>query len=169
MTHPRHAGAPAGELPTIPDMPNFAILVVSDLQKSLKWYTDGLGFWVEKQLDGPDGQLAVVHLRRAQYRDLLLRPAREPLPEPRGRGVRLSFTFFEETEETMKALAERLATIPVGTVEGPLSTPWNTVDVVATDPDGYVVVMTTAADRTKADWTELKDSVRSGAPVRRLT
>lgn len=149
-------------------MPNFAILVVSDLAKSLEWYVDGLGFWVEKQLDGPDGQLAVVHLRRAQYRDLLLRPAREQLAGPLGRGVRLSFTFFEETEDSMRAMAERAGALPHGTVEGPMYTPWNTVDVVTTDPDGYVVVMTTVADPSRTDWKQLQDRVRSGEAVQPL-
>ncbi|MEQ4715019.1 VOC family protein [Nonomuraea sp. B19D2] len=159
--HPSHQGQPTGVDPDeIPDMPNFAILVVSDLSKSLEWYVDGLGFWVEKQVEGPDGQLAVVHLRRAQYRDMLLRPAREPLAGPLGRGVRLSFTVNAETEASMREIAERLEKLPQGTVKGPLATPWNTVDVEATDPDGYVVVLTTVADRART-WTELKESVRA--------
>ncbi|GAB1640126.1 VOC family protein [Krasilnikovia sp. MM14-A1259] len=165
--HPSHEDAPAGVgFDDVPDMPNFAILLVSDLDRSVQWYVDGLGFWVEKKLTGPDGQLAVVHLRRAQYRDMLLRPAREPLPGPLGRGVRLSFTLNGETEESMRAIAARLEKLPQGTVNGPLSTPWNTVDVEATDPDGYVVVLTTVADRART-WNELKDSVRTGdQPVR---
>ena len=160
--HPSHEGAPEGVgFDDVPDMPTFGILLVSDIEKSVEWYVDGLGFWVEKKLVGPDGQLAIVHLRRAQYRDILLRPAREPLDGPLGRGIRLSFTLNAETEDTMRATAERAAKLSQGTVVGPLSTPWNTVDVEATDPDGYVVVLTTVADRART-WNELKDSVRTG-------
>jgi catechol 2,3-dioxygenase-like lactoylglutathione lyase family enzyme len=168
MTHPSHEEMPAGELPEIPDMPNFAILVVNDLDRSLEFYTEGLGFWVEKQLDGPDGQLAIVHLRRAQFRDLLLRPAREPLTGERGKGVRLSFACFDETEASLREVAERTAALPFGSVEGPLSTPWNTVDVMATDPDGYVIVISTVADVTRTDWSDLQQRVRSGEEVQPL-
>jgi catechol 2,3-dioxygenase-like lactoylglutathione lyase family enzyme len=165
--HPSHEAAPEGVgFDDVPDMPNFAVLLVGDLEKSLQWYTEGLGFWVEKQLTGPDGQLAVVHLRRAQYRDMLLRPARELPAGPLGKGVRLSFTVNAETEASMREIADRLAALPQGAVNGPLSTPWNTIDVEATDPDGYVVVLTTVADRART-WTELKDSVRADdRPVR---
>lgn len=165
--HPSHEVAPEGVgFDDIPDMPNFAVLLVSDLGSSLQWYTEGLGFWVEKQLTGPDGQLAVVHLRRARYRDMLLRPAREPLEGPLGGGVRLSFTVNAETEESMHAIAVRLRQLPQGRVNGPLTTPWNTVDVEATDPDGYMVVLTTVADRART-WAELKQSVLTDdQPVR---
>jgi uncharacterized glyoxalase superfamily protein PhnB len=159
--HPSHESAPEGvSFDDIPDMPTFAILVVSDLESSLQWYVEGLGFWVEKQLTGPDGQLAVVHLRRAQYRDMLLRPAREKLDGPLGRGVRLSFTVTSETEDSMREIARRLEKLPQGRVNGPLSTPWNTIDVEATDPDGYVVVLSTVHDRART-WTELTESVRA--------
>lgn len=159
--HPSHEAPPEGVgFDDVPDMPNFAILLVSDLDKSLEWYIDGLGFWVEKKLTGPDGQLAVVHLRRAQYRDMLLRPAREPLAGPLGRGIRLSFTVNGETEESMQVIADRVASLPQGTVNGPLATPWNTIEVEATDPDGYVVVLNTVANRART-WSELKDSVRT--------
>lgn len=159
--HPAHEAAPKGVgYDDIPDMPNFAVLTVSDLDASIKWYVDGLGFWVEKELTGPDGRLAIVHLRRAQYRDMLLRPAREPLEGPLGRGIRLSFTVNAETEESMREIAARLAKLPQGKVNGPLATPWNTIDVEATDPDGYVVVLTTVADRART-WSELEDSVRA--------
>jgi catechol 2,3-dioxygenase-like lactoylglutathione lyase family enzyme len=160
--HSSHEAAPEGVgFDDIPDLPTFGILLVSDIEKSVEWYVDGLGFWVEKKLVGPDGQLAIVHLRRAQYRDVLLRPAREKLEGPLGRGVRLSFTVNAETEESMRATVERLEKLPQGTVVGPLSTPWNTVDVEATDPDGYIVVLTTVADRAYT-WTKLRDGVRSG-------
>lgn len=159
--HPNHEKPPADVgFDDIPDMPTFAILLVSDLDASLQWYTQGLGFWVEKQLTGPDGQLAVVHLRRAQYRDLLLRPMREPLAGPLGRGIRLSFNVNAETEKSMREIAARLAKLPHGTVNGPLATPWNTIEIEATDPDGYLVVLNTVADRART-WAELKDRVRS--------
>ncbi|MFC7614595.1 hypothetical protein ACFQV2_14730 [Actinokineospora soli] len=56
LNHPSHESAPEGvDYDSIPDMPNFAVLLVSDLEKSLEWYIEGLGFWIEKTLTGPDG------------------------------------------------------------------------------------------------------------------
>ncbi len=113
-------------------MPAFVTFPVTDLAASTRWY-EALGFVVLATLPGPDGTDALVHLRRLRYQDLLLVPGR-PTPGPR-----VSFAAGEED------LAERAARVPRsagGTVEGPLDTPWFSRDLVATDPDGYVVVLT---------------------------
>lgn len=168
MSHPEHAGTPSDELPQTPDMPNFPILVVGDLDRSINWYVEALGFWVEKQLTGPDGRPAIVHLRRAQYRDILLTPERTPIEGRRGLGVRLSFTFFDETEDSIRALAEKARTVPGGSVEGPLRTPWNTVDLVSTDPDGYTVVISGVATTVRPDWQGVQEAARSGQQAQAL-
>jgi SAM-dependent methyltransferase len=160
MSHPAHEGVVETKDPSaIPDMPGFAIVVVKDYHESIRWYTEGLGFWVEKELTGPDGLPAVIHLRRAQYRDLLLRPARDELPEPRGKGVRLTFSCPEESEESLEKLAERARALQSGSVQGPMRTPWRTIDLVSQDPDGYEVVISTY--ETANDWAELQHSVRT--------
>ncbi|HZN73388.1 MAG TPA: hypothetical protein VFC00_17100 [Micromonosporaceae bacterium] len=76
-------------------MPVFVTLTVADLDRTVDWYVNGLGFISLFTMPGPDGGPALVHLRRGG-----------------------------------------------GLVEGPADTPWNTRDVRATDPDGYVVVFT---------------------------
>ena len=55
-------------------MPACATLTVSDLDASRRWYVDGLGFAVLAQVPGPTGSVALLHLRRWRYQDLLLVP-----------------------------------------------------------------------------------------------
>lgn len=54
----------------------FATLLVADLERTTSWYVDGLGFIALFTIPGPSGP-ALVHLRRWQFQDLLVRPASE--------------------------------------------------------------------------------------------
>ena len=80
----------------------------------------------------------LVHLRRWQFQDLLVRPAREAAAPG---GCTLSFAcVYDEVD----ALAERARAHGGGRVDGPADTPWNTRDVTTADPDGNIVVFTAA-------------------------
>jgi predicted lactoylglutathione lyase len=96
-------------------------------------------------LPGPDGP-ALVHLRRWQFQDLLVRPV-AAAPRP-GTGLTLSFAAVHEE---IDALAERARAHGGGRVDGPVDTPWNTRDLTVTDPDGTVVVFTAARPAAAAD------------------
>jgi catechol 2,3-dioxygenase-like lactoylglutathione lyase family enzyme len=128
-------------------MPAFVTFPVTDLAASTRWY-EALGFVVLATLPGPGGSDALVHLRRQRYQDLLLVPGR-PTPGPR-----VSFAAGDEDLDERAALARDAGG---GSVEGPVDTPWFSRDLVATDPDGYVVVLTAprlaeiAADREWSD------------------
>jgi catechol 2,3-dioxygenase-like lactoylglutathione lyase family enzyme len=127
-------------------MPMFATLVARDLQATVSWYTEGLGFINLFTMPGPDGAPVLVHLRRWQFQDLLIRPARGPVTS--GDGCQLSFAaVYGELD----ALAERARAHGAGRVDGPADTPWNTRDLTAADPDGQVVVFTAARPPELAD------------------
>jgi catechol 2,3-dioxygenase-like lactoylglutathione lyase family enzyme len=138
-------------------MPMFATLQARDLAATVSWYTDGLGFINLFTMPGPDGAPLLVHLRRWQFQDLLVRPARGPVtpgdrrargPVTPGRTCQLSFAaVYGELD----ALAERARAHAAGRVDGPADTPWNTRDLTATDPDGQVVVFTAARPPELAD------------------
>jgi catechol 2,3-dioxygenase-like lactoylglutathione lyase family enzyme len=119
-------------------MPSFATLSVSDLERSRRWYVEGLGFALLAEVPGPSGDVALVHLRRWRYQDLLLVPASSPL-SPAPRGIRLTFSAHGTDLDALVAQARATGG---GRVEGPSATPWNTLDVLAFDPDGYEVVFT---------------------------
>ncbi len=124
-------------------MPAFATLSVSDLAASRRWYVEGLGFAVLAEVPSPSGSVALLHLRRWRYQDLLLAPGRSPDVQP-ARGIRLTFSAHSTDLDALVAQARAVGSaIGGGAVEGPSATPWNTRDVVARDPDGYEVVFTT--------------------------
>jgi catechol 2,3-dioxygenase-like lactoylglutathione lyase family enzyme len=138
-------------------MPMFATLQARDLAATVSWYTDGLGFINLFTMPGPDGAPLLVHLRRWQFQDLLVRPARGPAtpgdraargPATPGSTCQLSFAaVYGELD----ALAERARAHAAGRVDGPADTPWNTRDLTVTDPDGQVVVFTAARPPELAD------------------
>jgi len=120
-------------------MPMFATLLASDLGATVSWYTAGLGFIELFAIPGPHGGPVLVHLRRWQFQDLLVRPASEPVAP--GPGCTLSFAAVHDE---LDALAERARAHGGGRVDGPADTPWNTRDLTTVDPDGNVVILTAA-------------------------
>jgi uncharacterized glyoxalase superfamily protein PhnB len=118
-------------------MPAFATVMVADVNASVAWYTDALGFITLFTIPGHDGGPVLVHLRRWQFQDLLIRPAQGPVTV--GSSVSLSFAaVYSEIDD----LASRAAEHGGGTSQGPTDTPWNTRDLLTTDPDGNVVIFT---------------------------
>jgi catechol 2,3-dioxygenase-like lactoylglutathione lyase family enzyme len=127
-------------------MPMFATLLASDIEATVSWYTAGLGFIDLFTIPGAGGAPALVHLRRWQFQDLLVRPAAGPITP--GDGCTISFAaVYDEIDP----LADRARSRGGGRVEGPVDTPWNTRDLTATDPDGHVVIFTAARPPELAD------------------
>lgn len=126
-------------------MPMFATLDVADLDLTTSWYVEGLGFISLFTVPGPSGP-ALVHLRRWQFQDLLVRTSSERITP--GNGCRLNFAaVFEELDD----LTTRARAHAAGRVEGPVDTAWNTRDLTTTDPDGNVVVFTAARPASQSD------------------
>jgi catechol 2,3-dioxygenase-like lactoylglutathione lyase family enzyme len=127
-------------------MPMFATLAARDLDATVSWYTEGLGFIDLFTMRGPGGTPVLVHLRRWQFQDLLVRPAYGPVTP--GTGCQLSFAaVYGEID----ALAERARAHGGGRVDGPADTPWNTRDLTTADPDGNAVIFTAARPPELAD------------------
>jgi catechol 2,3-dioxygenase-like lactoylglutathione lyase family enzyme len=116
-------------------MPAFVTLTVPDLERAVDWYVRGLDFVSLFTLPGPGGAPMLVHLRRWRYQDILVRPG-EATP-----GGAWAPSLMAVAED-LPALAERARAHGGGTVEGPYDTPWNTRDLVATDPFGNRLVYT---------------------------
>jgi hypothetical protein len=126
-------------------MPMFATLHVADLEATTSWYVDGLGFISLFAIPGPDGPV-LVHLRRWQFQDLLMR--RASAPAGAAPGCTLSFAaVYNELDE----LAARARSHGGGKVEGPANTAWNTRDLTTVDPDGNVVIFTAALPPDEAN------------------
>jgi hypothetical protein len=111
-------------------MPMFATLFVADLEATTSWYVDGLDFISLFAIPGRSGPV-LVHLRRWQFQDLLVRPATARVSA--ARGCSLSFAaVYRELDE----LAARARAHGGGRVDGPANTAWNTRDLTTIDPDG---------------------------------
>ncbi|MDR0359887.1 MAG: VOC family protein [bacterium] len=133
-------------------MPAFATVAVTDLVASTRWYVQGLGFEILAELPGPQGGTALVHLRRRRYQDLLLVPTAGERP-----GLGLSFAAGNED---LTARSDSLARVPGGSHQDPRTTPWNTLDLIAHDPDSNRITLTQIAGESSPGPLAQTDDVR---------
>ena len=132
-------------------MPAFVTFQCADIDRTERWYVDGLGFFVLARYPG------LVHLRRWRYQDILLvdRARDESIPV---HGVRLTIAAGDED---LAARAEQERRAGLGEARGPVATMWNTIDLASTDPDGHVVVFT-ALDRSRTSDPRFGERIRRG-------
>jgi catechol 2,3-dioxygenase-like lactoylglutathione lyase family enzyme len=129
-------------------MPAFVSLTVADVRRTVDWYVEALGFVALFTMPGPNGEPALVHLRRWRYQDLLVRPG-TPAPAT-GMVVSVS-ALAEELDGIAERARAHAARTGTGSVDGPLDTPWNTADLRTTDPDGYPLVFTARRPEGRRD------------------
>ena len=129
-------------------MPAFVTLTVADVRRTVDWYVEALGFVPLFTMPGPDGEPALVHLRRWRYQDLLVRPG---TPQPATGAVVSVSALAEELDGIAERARAQATRTGAGSVEGPVETPWNTVDVRTTDPDGYPLVFTARRPEGRRD------------------
>jgi len=139
-------------------MPTFVTFECADIDRTARWYVDGLGFFVVAQYPG------LTHLRRWRYQDILLVDRQSDASTP-SRGVRLTIAAGDED---LVARAERARGTGLGETKGPAATGWNTIDLACTDPDGHVVIFT-ALDRSRVPDPRFSESIRRGYEEARAT
>lgn len=123
-------------------MPAFLTLTVADLERSVRWYTDGLDFVELARMPH------LVHLRRFRHQDILLFPQRPGLPAAES-GAGWSFSL--RGGPGLPALAERLAAYAPGASPGVQRMPWNVDELRCTDPDGYTIVFSERVPEEESD------------------
>ena len=117
-------------------MPMFVTVPTSDLDASVDFWTEALGFFTLFSIPG-----RLVHLRRWAFQDVLLVPApQEPSPAP-GPAMSVSFACVLSQIDEIAAVCEQRRP---GSVTGPRITPWNSSEVEVTTPEGVRVVLTAA-------------------------
>ena len=141
-------------------MPMFPTLTVADVEASVGWYSEVVGFGTVFVLPGADGGPVLAHLRWRKYADVLLVPDAGAADSEgvKGAGVSLSFLVGDVSVD---AMAERLAGRGVALEEGPVTRPWNTREIVVVDPDGYRLVFFEAVDVGRS-FDDVMGSVRAG-------
>ena len=122
-------------------MPMFATLIVDDVERSVDFYQNVLGFKNIFTMPGPDGKPSLVHLRWVKYADLLITTPRDgrALVEPKGVGVSLNFNMLKHFNGDMEAFANHVRDRGAN-VTGPVDQPWNVREVTILDPDGYKLI-----------------------------
>jgi uncharacterized glyoxalase superfamily protein PhnB len=110
-----------------------ASLTVKDLQKSLAWYRDVVGFTVENEYER-EGTLRAVGLRAGAVQILLAQDdGAKGLDRVKGEGFSLQITTAQNVDEIAKRIKEL-----GGTLESePADMPWGVRAFRVKDPDGF--------------------------------
>ena len=110
-----------------------ASLTVKDLQKSLAWYHDVVGFTVDQRHER-EGRLRAVALKAGDVRLLIGQDdGAKGWDRVKGEGFSLQITTGQSVDEIAKRIKER-----GGTLESePTDTPWGARVFRLRDPDGF--------------------------------
>lgn len=130
--------APAGARPAAPKSalalndvaPGFT---ANDLEKSLAWYRDILGFAVEERWE-KDGKLAGVQLRAGKAVFML---GQDDWQKGRDRKKGEGFRIYLETSQDIDAVAKRIESAGGRLDQQPKDQSWGVRDIAMTDPDGF--------------------------------
>jgi uncharacterized glyoxalase superfamily protein PhnB len=114
-----------------------ASLTVKDLQASLAWYQDVVGFTVERRYER-EGALRAVALKAGAVEILIGQDdGAKGLDRVKGQGISLQLTTSQNVDEIAKRIKEH-----GGTLESePADTPWGARVFRLHDPDGFKLVI----------------------------
>jgi catechol 2,3-dioxygenase-like lactoylglutathione lyase family enzyme len=133
-THPQRRQPESLRLRSI--MPSYT---VNDIQRSVAWYQDGLGFFVaERWEDG--GELKGVMLKAGSCQ---LGLAQDDFKKGRDRKKGEGFRIWCDTAQNVDAIAARLRAFGGSIVEEP-GNRWDAYSFTAQDPDGFKITISQA-------------------------
>jgi PhnB protein len=117
-------------------------ITANDVEKSLVWYRDVVGFAVEERWE-KDGKLAGVQLRAGTVVFMLGQDDwKKGRDRRKGEGFRLYGTTAQDVDILAKKIEARGGTLD----QQPTDQPWGRRDFSLTDPDGFKI---TIAKETK--------------------
>jgi catechol 2,3-dioxygenase-like lactoylglutathione lyase family enzyme len=114
---------------------------VSDLERSLAWYRDGLGFFVSERWE-EGGRLEGVMLKAGACHVGL---SQDDFTKGRERTKGVGFRIWCETFQDVDALAARLKKFG-GTITEEPGNRWDTYSFTAQDPDGFKLTIAKAKE-----------------------
>lgn len=110
-----------------------ASLTVRDLQQSLAWYRDVIGFDVEREMER-EGKVVSVVIRAGDVRMLLNQDdGAKGLDRVKGAGLSLMFNTSQSVDE----IAERIRASGGTLHSEPADMPWGVRAFRTEDPDGF--------------------------------
>jgi uncharacterized glyoxalase superfamily protein PhnB len=118
-----------------------ASFTADDLDRSVHFYTEGLGFEVqERHEDG--GQVVFVALEAGEAR---LGIGRDDFAKGRNRVKGVGMRIWITTDQDLHALAERVTAAGYELANGPEPLPWGPLAFAVVDPDGFALTVTNGA------------------------
>ena len=112
-------------------------ITVNDLRKSIQFYTEGLGFEIERR-EERDGRLVFVSLRAGKARMGL---GQDDFAKGRDRKKGVGLRFWIATKQDLNALAERARRAGITLDTGLERMPWGPLAISMTDPDGFLITV----------------------------
>lgn len=110
-----------------------ASLTVNDVEKSLAWYCDVVGFTVDQRYER-EGTLRAVALRAGDVRILVGRDdGAKGWDRVKGEGFSLMITTDQNIDDVANGIKERGGTLDLE----PVDTPWGARVFRLRDPDGF--------------------------------
>jgi PhnB protein len=138
-------------------------LAVKDVEASLRFYTEVLGFATQFTLPGEDGTLVHASVTRGDSSIMFGRlDERDPRDQgPLGRGVVL-YTLVDDQED-INAFFQRVKAAGATVVQEPRDQFWGDRDWAISDLDGYRIQFAKHMRTVSAE--EMREAVLSGAPA----
>jgi len=115
-------------------MPGFT---VNDLEKSLRFYTEGLGFATGEAYKDGD----VVKGYMLQSGDFILGISQDDFAKGRDRKKGVGMRLYIETEQDIEGIAKQAKAAGITLDEGPGPLPWGPMGLTVTDPDGFKITI----------------------------
>lgn len=110
---------------------------VNDLQRSVAWYRDVLGFTVGERWER-EGRLIGVELAAGRVRFML---SQDDWKKGRDRKKGEGFSMYCSTAQDVDALAGRVKARGGTLLHEPRDQPWGTRDFAVQDPDGFRITI----------------------------
>lgn len=135
---PRRSGNGGDALALRSASPSFT---VNDLEKSLGWYRDVLGFDVAETWKNDDGKVMGISLKAGEVSFMI---GQDDWKKGRDRKKGDGFRIYCETKKSVDDLAKRIEAKGGRLDSGPTDQPWGVRDISVTDPDGFKITIARA-------------------------
>jgi lactoylglutathione lyase len=113
-------------------------LTVNDLEKSLAFYRDVLGFDVEETWKDDAGNVRGMSLNAGGVSFMI---GQDDWKKGRDRKKGEGFRIFCETKTSVDDIAKRIESKGGRLDQGPTNQPWGMRDISLTDPDGFKITI----------------------------
>ena len=127
--------AGSGSLALSSASPSFT---VNDLETSLGWYRDVLGFDVEETWKADDGKVMGFSLKAGNVSFMI---GQDDWKKGRDRQKGQGFRLYCETKKSVDDLARKIESKGGRLDSPPTDQPWGTRDITVTDPDGFKITI----------------------------